>query len=118
MTDEPHVSTNKVQFHYIKSPSYREVACHGVFGGPTPQGLLWVSLFSERGPIPRIVEYSIEGKPGDVIEFSEATAAPTHIESRAGVIRHVEISTYLDHETAKKLHHWLGQQIATLESNK
>jgi hypothetical protein len=27
----------RLQFHYIKGPSYHEAACHGAIGGPTPQ---------------------------------------------------------------------------------
>lgn len=111
-------STAKVQFHYIKSPDYREVACHGALGGQTPQKLIWMSLFSERTPIPRVVEYTLKGVPGEEVEFSEATAVPTHVETRAGIIRSVEVSAYLDLETAKRVHGWLGEQIALLEGDK
>src|SRR5205809_4995150 len=98
MTEQPPSapSTAKIQFHYIKSPDYREVACHGALGGPTPQKYIWMSLFSERTPIPRVVEYTLEGTPGQEVMLSEATAVPTNIESRVGVIRSVEISAYLD----------------------
>ena len=111
-------STARMQFHYIKSPDYREVACHGALGGPTPQRLIWMSLFSERTPIPRVVEYAVEGIPGQEVTFIESAVQPTHVETRAGIIRHVEVSAYLDIETAKRVHIWLGEQIAILESAK
>jgi hypothetical protein len=107
-----------IQFHYIKSPDYREIACHGALGGPTPQKLIWMSLFSERFPIPRMVEYPITGELGQEVMFDEAASKPSSIETRAGVIRHVEMSAYLDIETAKRLHRWLGDQITQLEGVK
>jgi hypothetical protein len=54
-----------------------------------------VSLFSERFPIPRVVEYEINGEPGQEVMLEEAALKPSSIESRAGVIRHVEVSAYL-----------------------
>jgi hypothetical protein len=110
-------SPANIQFHYIKSPDYREIACHGVLGGPTPHRVIWMSLFSERFPIPRVVEYAINGEPGQEVMFDEASK-PSSIETRTGVIRHVEVSAYLDIETAKRVHKWLGEQITQLEGVK
>ena len=62
----------KLQFHYIKGPNYRETPCHGAIGGVTPQKKIWMTLFSERGPIPRVVEFEISAPEGvDTIEFNE-----------------------------------------------
>jgi hypothetical protein len=113
----PETAAN-IQFHYIKSPDYREIACHGALGGPTPQKVIWMSLFSERFPIPRVVEYPIGGEPGQEVMFDEASSNPSRIETRTGVIRHVEVSAYLDIETAKRVHKWLGEQITQLEGVK
>ena len=107
-----------LQFHYIKSPDYREIACHGALGGLTPQKVIWMSLFSERFPIPRVVEYALTSEPGQEVMFDEAASKPSSVESRTGVIRHVEMSAYLDIETAKRVHKWLGEQIAQLEGVK
>src|SRR5215470_14835420 len=41
----------RLQFNYIKGPTYREIPCDGVLGGRTPHGLLWMSIYSERTPI-------------------------------------------------------------------
>ena len=106
----------KLQFHYIKSPDYRETACHGALGGVTPQDKIWMALFSERGPIPRIVEFDVPAPEGaSAIEFNEAQSEPSHTESRAGIVRHVELCTYLDLDVAKRLHEWLGQRIAEIQ---
>jgi hypothetical protein len=116
--EHPTATSASIQFHYIKSPDYREISCHGALGGPTPQKVIWMSLFSERFPIPRVVEYAINGEPGQEVMVDEANMQPTSIESRAGVIRHVEVSAYLDIETAKRVHKWLGDQITQLEGAK
>jgi hypothetical protein len=107
----------KLQFHYIKGPAYRETACHGVVGGPTPQGKVWMALFSERGPLPRMTEYHVTS-PSDAgeISFNERSAGPpNYVETRQGVIRNVEFSAYLDVETAERLAQWLSEQVALLK---
>ncbi|HEY8031547.1 MAG TPA: hypothetical protein VIF02_03955, partial [Methylocella sp.] len=80
-----------LEFHYIKSPDYREIACHGAIGSPTPTGKIWVAFYAERTPIPRVVGYNIPSVPeGQPLQFSESTAGPpVSIEARQGVVRHV-----------------------------
>ena len=108
--------TGKLQFHYIKGPDYRETACHGAIGGVTPQMKIWMALYSERGPIPRVVEFEFSAPEGaDTIEFNEAKAVPSYTEGRSGVIRHVEFSSYLDLDVAIRLHAWLGERIAEVQ---
>jgi hypothetical protein len=117
MADEPKTEPEgRLAFHYIKSPEYREISAHGALGGPTPRGDIWMSLFGERYPIPRIVEYAVAGKPGDAITIDESTAQPTNVESRQGVIRHVEVTVYMTSDMAKRLHGWLGKQIEVVEA--
>jgi hypothetical protein len=102
-----------LQFHYIKSPDYREIACHGVIGNPTPNGKIWVAFFAQRSPIPRVVEYSVID--GQSVQFNETTAgAPVSVESRRGIVRHVEFTAYLDLEVAENLQKWLGDTIAKI----
>jgi hypothetical protein len=110
--------TAKLQFHYIKSPGYRETACHGAFGGITPQKKIWMALFSERAPIPRVVEFDIEAPEGaNSVEFNEASAKPARVEGRQGIVRQVELCTYMDLDMASRLHKWLGEQIAELQKS-
>lgn len=119
MADEdPQGQKVQLQFHYIKVPDYREIACHGVLGGPTPHGQLCMSLFSERAPIPRVVEYDLYGEPGQEVSFTEAERSPTRIETRSGVIRNVHFSAYLTIETARQLHAWLGAQLNSIDGTK
>lgn len=116
MADEPQEvpGSIKFRFHYIKGPHYREFPCHGAIGSLTPQGKLWIALYSERYPLPRVVEYQVpmpaEGQTQ--IQIHERGMTPSHVDSREGVIRHVEASVYLDIEAAERLRDWLDLHIA------
>jgi hypothetical protein len=115
MADEPKPQET-LEFHYIKSPDYREIACHGVIGNPTPNGKIWAAFYAERMPIPRVVGYPIALAPdGQPAPFNEAAAGPpVSIESRRGIIRHVEFTAYLDLDVAERLQKWLGDRIAQI----
>ena len=112
--DDPAAArTAKLQFHYIKGASYREICCDGALGGLTPQGGMWMALFAERGAIPRLVEFEVPAKEGeDTVEFEEGAHKPSRIETRNGIIRHVEFTAYMSVETAKRIHKWLGENLA------
>ena len=113
---EAAAKTAKLQFHYIKGSGYREVACHGALGAVTAQKKIWMALFSERGPIPRVVEFEIAAPEGaEAVEFNETASTPTHVEGRQGIVRHVEFSAYMDLDVATRLHTWLGQRLAELQ---
>jgi hypothetical protein len=55
-TDSP---AQSLKINYLKSKAYREAACDGALGGPTPQKKLWIAFYTERFPIPRIAEYNV-----------------------------------------------------------
>ena len=61
-----------------------------------------MSLFGERMPIPRVVEYAVPGKPGETIVFDESSAQPVNVETRQGVIRHVEVTAYMSSRDDQK----------------
>ena len=107
------------EFHYIKSPGYRELLCDGIIGGLTPNGQrISLSIYAERGPIPRVVEYAVTAEDGVVRNFDEPSSTPTRIESRQGVVRSVETTVYLEVETAKRLIDWLRARVTEHESRK
>lgn len=110
----------KLQFHYIKGPDYRELFCDGAIGGLTPSGRrICIAFYAERGPIPRVVEFEVgavgEGQP---VQLDEANTKPSRVESREGVIRHIESSVYVDVDVAKRLVEWLNARISESESRK
>jgi len=111
--------TVPLQFHYIKGPGYRECVSHGAIGGITPQGKVWMALYAERYPLPRMTEFAVEvtGEIGEVT-FDERTATPVLVDTRNGVIRHVEFSTYLDIDAAERLRDWLNDRITQIKPKK
>jgi hypothetical protein len=116
MGDEDRPTT--VDINYVKSVDFREIACDGVVGAPTPRGKLWVAFFTERLPLPRIVRHNlVQGpEPGDL--SIDPNKEPSIIDGRAGVIRNVEFGLYLTPQVAQDLHEWLGRQLRNLEENK
>jgi hypothetical protein len=84
-------------------------------GHPMTPNKLWISFFSERFPIPRVVGFKsqIEGAQIQVDE----TQQPVFIESRQGLIRNVEFGVYVDLQVAEKMHTWLGTQIEQMRKS-
>ena len=90
----------------------------GVVGGPTPKGLLFLSFFNERNPIPQQVVYSIE-KSAEREGWAKLGREITEERvSRQSVVRETELGVLLDLETAEKLHEWLTGQIEALRKQR
>ena len=100
-----------VDINYLKATDFREIACDGALGGPTPQGKLWVAFYTERYPLPRIVRHQIITKHEDRFELEPDGKA---IEGRQGVVRNVEFGVYLSVESATRLRDWLNNQIEVI----
>lgn len=108
MTDEPDEAppdptAKVVVFDYIKAPHFRAVRADGAIGGVTPNGHIHMAIYSERTAIPRRVVHELaeDGTPGPVRE----------VETRASIVREMEVDVYLDLRTAKAIHEWLGINI-------
>ncbi len=100
-----------VDIHYQKSEDFREVACDGALGGPTPQGKVWLAFYAERFPLPRVVRQDLvaaEQPGGFNLDHSKPA---TIVEAKRGIIRSVEFGVYMSVETASQLHEWLGQLL-------
>ena len=101
-----------VRFHYIKSNTYRVVHVDGVYGGPTPGKLLYVSFYNERFPIPNVIEHAATDIGGDTVALGEETRR----EGKDGVVREIDFGAIMTLAMAKKLHDWLGKTIRDLEA--
>jgi hypothetical protein len=108
----------ELPINYIKSPQYRETACDGVLGGVTSKNKVWMAFYGERYPLPRVITYEAEKTDDPQAVKIDEGSPPIKIESKQGIIRHVEFSAYLDLDVAKALHKWLGERIAQLEPGK
>lgn len=94
-----------VQFHYIKSNFFRVLHVDGMIGGPTPAGLIFLSLYNERGAIPQITVH-------DVTEGGEV--GPERMNDRVtkqGIVREVEVGLIMSVETATSVVAWLQEKI-------
>ena len=99
---------SSIEFHYLKSNDFRTVHADGAFGGPTPQGGLFVSFYVERPPIPQRMKF--------VIEEDGRLQTEVEREGKSGMIREVDCGVSMSLATAKALKDWLESQIGLIES--
>ncbi len=102
--------STKVEFHYIKSPSFRSVHVDGAIGGVTPRGLIHMALFSERPAIPTktVSDVLDSGRLGEEIRDLR--------EGKSGIAREMEVDLFLGLDTAKEIRIWLDTRIQELEA--
>ena len=52
-----------------------------------------------------------------MITFDEGAAGkPSMVDTRTGIVRHVELSAYMDIEVAERLQKWLAERIGELKN--
>jgi hypothetical protein len=108
MSDSPE-TPSQIKFTYLKSNYFRVVHTDGAIGGFTPQGNIFVSIYSERAPLPDVTVQAVEGgKIGqEIIEERKGT--------KEGVIRELEVGFTMNVSVAKSLLEWLKQRIEIAE---
>ena len=101
------VIQNQLDFHYIKSNSFRAVHCDGVWGGATPRGYISMCVYSERSALPKKLTHQLleNGRLG----------RETGRKSKEGIIREVEVEVILDLAMAQNLTKWLQDHVQQLE---
>ena len=99
-----------IRFHFEKSGDFRTIHCDGAIGGWNPTGYLFMGLFAERLPIPKIVTYDL--KPDGTLDKE----TPSRWEGRDGVFRELEVGVVLSEDTAKRIHKWLGDHLEKIGS--
>ena len=97
----------KIDFHYEKSNLFRVVHVDGALGGPTPQGKILVSVYSERLPLPKVITQEL--KPDGSL------GGETDRVSRGGIFREVEVALMMDRNVAESIREWLGDKIRELD---
>jgi|ERR1700723_572588 hypothetical protein len=113
MTEPTPTIPEKISFFFIKSNYYRVVHVDGAFGGLTPQGKVFVSMYSERAPIPEIITHELKDSGSRLGQ----EIIPDR-KSKEGIIREVEVGLSMDEAAAEAFHKWLGEQIQILKSLK
>jgi hypothetical protein len=99
-----------IKFHYIKGNFFRVIHADGAIGGITPGRGIFLSLFSERGALPKVIEQALkpDGSLGDEVGR----------ETKEGIVREVEIGIVLNSLTATKVADWLYRQVKILDESK
>ena len=100
-----------VRFHYLKSNAYRVIHVDGILGGPTPTGLLHFSFYTERLPIPTLVEHATTDVGGGRVKLGDEIRR----EGKEGIVRDVEVGVIMTVDMAIKLRAWLDDKISKLE---
>lgn len=96
---------DKVKFHYIKANDFRVVHMDGVFGGLSPTGDIFMSIFSQRPPIPQTTVQPVKenGELGDEL-MSERIV-------KEGIVREIEVGIAVRPEIAENLIKWLQEKV-------
>ena len=97
---------DKVKFHYLKSHGFRVIHVDGLFGGITPTGDIYASLFSQRPPIPTLTVQTIKenGELGEEVASERV--------SKDGIVRELEIGVTMRPEVAQSIIKWLQDKVA------
>lgn len=99
----------KVQFHYIKSNLFRVVHVDGAYGGLTPQLNVFLSMYSDRLPIPEMQVMSVNDSGQLVDEIV------TERVSKRGIIREVEVGIVMSVANARSLIDFLTVKVEQAE---
>jgi len=99
----------QVSFEYIKSQLFRGIHADGIWGGVTPQGILSLTFYSERFPIPNQLIHKLkpDGTLGDEVESARI--------SKTSIIREAEACVYMNLNVALAFRDLLNKQIEALE---
>ena len=102
----------KVQFYYKKSNLFRVMHADGAWGGLTPEGQIFFSLYNSRPPIPEMLVHDIreDGTLGEDI--------PELKISKDGIIREVECGIIMSPENVQNLIDFLKGRLDLLEKLK
>jgi len=108
ITNSAQKNGQEIEFHYLKTNSYRSFHVDGIFGGITPKGNIYMELFLERAPTPKSIvrEFNDDGSLGK--ELSR--------QCKTGLIREVEAGVVVDLATAEAIRNWLTNKIKVLKS--
>lgn len=99
-----------VVIHNKISDYYKAYHVDGAYGGITPQGILSLSFFAERFPIPKSTEFKVNQESGRIV--SKIADSP---DSKTGVIREYEAGIYMSLDTAKEIIKLLQTKIDQIE---
>ncbi|HEX8565735.1 MAG TPA: hypothetical protein VF648_08690 [Pyrinomonadaceae bacterium] len=105
--DKSEAVSQKIQFHFIKSSFFRVIGIDGVLGGITPRGDINATLFSERLPIPDVIEHDLDE--------NGMLSKKARVVSKKGVVRETEATLVLNSVAARDIGQWLIRKADELD---
>jgi|SRR5271165_5065944 len=100
------VPPSSIKFHYIKGNFFRVIHVDGAIGGITPTRGIFLSLFSERAALPKVIEQAI--LPNGTL------GAEITREGKEGLVRDMEVGVILTADAARKIAEFLQNQVKIL----
>ena len=100
---------SSINIYYEKGKLFRVVHVDGALGGLTPTRNIFVSLYSQRNPLPTLIvqRFSPDGTLGEEISR----------EGKTGVFREMEIGLVLNAPVARELAKFLVEQAKLLDES-
>jgi hypothetical protein len=100
---------SSIKIHYRKANFFRVVHVDGALGGITPTRNIFVSLYNQRDPLPRLIEQEFcpDGTLGAEIERK----------GKGGLFREMEVGLVLTAPVARELAKFLVAQATLLEES-
>ncbi len=105
MKDSKSKSDKPYIVHFLKSNSFKVIHADGAHGGISPKGLLNMSVFSERLPIPKKEIFKEED--GVLKHFDRV--------GKEDLVREVEATILMDYPTMVMIRDWMTGQIKEFE---
>ncbi|MEI6308875.1 MAG: hypothetical protein WCP58_04445 [bacterium] len=95
---------SQVRFYYEESPEYRVISASGLWGGLTPEKMIFLNLFVETPRQPEIQTHEVtpDGKLGSITENPDLTLAEFR--------RLLEIGIVITPSVAKAIAAWLNEK--------
>lgn len=107
--EEDPSDSSTIRYEYVKAVDYRTFKADGVFGGITPRGTIFLSLYTERNSIPSVTVHEVkDGRLGEELRDRRI--------DRDGYIREVQTGFIIGLDNAKALIDWLTLKTSELEA--
>lgn len=100
---------SQIKLYHEKANLFRVIHVDGAIGGITPTREIFMSMYSQRIAIPKMIEQALtpEGHLG----------AEVSREGKSGIFRELEVGTVMSPAVAKQIAQWLLQQVTLAEQN-
>jgi hypothetical protein len=98
-----------IKFHYLKGSFFRVIHVDGAIGGLTPSRDVFVSLFSQRAALPRMIELAVLPAGGLGGEISR--------EGKEGIVREMEVGIVMSANAAHDLATFLLEQVKAINES-